>query len=77
MIKRLWAVATLMLLPFTTLNAAIGHGVDEPAARERFKQLGAEAPSADQRSPEALARIHAVDVEKWGAVIKNAGITLN
>jgi tripartite-type tricarboxylate transporter receptor subunit TctC len=59
------------------LNGAIGRGVDEPAARERFQQLGAEAPPADQRSPEALARILAQDIDKWGAVIKNANITLN
>jgi tripartite-type tricarboxylate transporter receptor subunit TctC len=59
------------------LNAAIGRGIEEPAAREKFQQLGAEPPPADQRSPEALARIHARDVETWGAVIKNAGITLN
>ncbi len=59
------------------LNAAIGRGVDEPAAREKFQLLGAEAPPADQRSPEALARIHARDIATWSAVIKNANITLN
>jgi tripartite-type tricarboxylate transporter receptor subunit TctC len=59
------------------LNVAIGRGIDDPAAQARFKQLGAEAPPADQRSPEALARIHAQDIDKWGAVIKNANIKLN
>jgi tripartite-type tricarboxylate transporter receptor subunit TctC len=61
----------------TALNAAISRGVDEPAAREKFQQLGAEPPPADQRSPEALRRIHAQDIEKWSAVIKSANITLN
>ena len=56
------------------INAAIAKGVDAPAARKRFGDLGAEAPGANQRSPEALRNILAADVEKWGKVIRDAGI---
>ncbi len=56
------------------INAAIAKGVDAPAARKRFDDLGAEAPGSGQRSPEALRRILAADVEKWGKVIRDAGI---
>jgi len=56
------------------LNAAIIKGNEDAAARTRFAELGAEAPPPDQRSPEALAKIWAADVEKWGKVIRDADI---
>ena len=60
----------------TQLNAAIGKGITDPAALERFAKLGAEPPPPADRSPEALAKIHAADVEKWGKVIRDAKIEL-
>jgi tripartite-type tricarboxylate transporter receptor subunit TctC len=59
------------------INAAIVKGIEAPAARKSFSDLGAEPPPPDQRSPEALGRIHAADVEKWGKVIRDAGIKAN
>jgi tripartite-type tricarboxylate transporter receptor subunit TctC len=56
------------------LNAAIIKGNEDAGAKTRFTDLGAEAPPADQRSSEALARIWAADVEKWGKVIRDADI---
>jgi tripartite-type tricarboxylate transporter receptor subunit TctC len=56
------------------LNAAIVKGNEDAAARTRFADLGAEAPPPDQRSPEALAKIWAADVAKWGKVIRDADI---
>ena len=58
------------------INAAIGKGISDPAALERFAKLGAEPPPPADRSPEALAKIHAADVEKWGKVIRDAKIEL-
>ena len=59
------------------LNAAIGKGITDPTALERFAKLGAEPPPPADRSPQALAKIHAADVEKWGKVIRDAGIKAN
>lgn len=56
------------------LNAALRKAIDDPAARARFLQLGAEAPAEAQRSPEALRAIHSADVQKWGDVIRGANI---
>ena len=61
----------------TQINAAIGKGITDPTALERFQKLGAEPPPAADRSPEALAKIHAADVEKWGKVIRDAKISVN
>ena len=56
------------------LNTAISTGLDAPDARKRFSDLGAEAPAPDQRSPDALRNVLAADVEKWGKVIREAGV---
>jgi tripartite-type tricarboxylate transporter receptor subunit TctC len=59
------------------INAAIATGIDAAGPRKQFAELGAEAPRPDQRSAEALGRILAGDVEKWGKVIRDAGIQPN
>jgi tripartite-type tricarboxylate transporter receptor subunit TctC len=58
------------------LNAALQKAITDPASRERFLQLGAEPPSESQRSPDALRKLHAADVAKWGEVIRAANVTL-
>ena len=58
------------------LNAALRKAIDDPTARERFLQLGAEAPVEAQRTPEALRAVHAADVKKWGDVIREANIRI-
>jgi tripartite-type tricarboxylate transporter receptor subunit TctC len=59
------------------LNAAIAKGIEAPVARKQFSELGAEPPGAAQRSSEALGKILAADIEKWGKVIRDAGIQAN
>jgi tripartite-type tricarboxylate transporter receptor subunit TctC len=59
------------------LNQAIVKGLDTPVARERFAALGAEAPAASMRSPEALGRMHEADLAKWSALIKAADIKVS
>ncbi len=56
------------------LNAALRRAIDDPAATARFLQLGAEAPAEADRTPDALRRVHAADVAKWGEVIRAAEI---
>ena len=59
------------------LNEAIAKGIDHADAQERFKALGAEAPKGDMRSPAALGKVLAADVEKWGAVIKSNNVQVS
>ena len=59
------------------LNAAIAKGIEAPAVSKQFSELGAEPPGPAQRSPEALGKILASDIEKWGKVIRDAGIQAN
>ena len=58
------------------LNAALQKAITDPASRERFLQLGAEPPPENQRSPDALRKLHAADVARWGEVIRAANVTL-
>jgi tripartite-type tricarboxylate transporter receptor subunit TctC len=58
------------------LNAALQKAITDPVSREKFLQLGAEPPSENQRSPQALREVHAADVAKWGGVIRAANITI-
>ena len=59
------------------LNAANVKGIADPTVIARFGKLGAEPPPAADRSPQALGKILATDVEKWGKVIKAAGVKIN
>jgi tripartite-type tricarboxylate transporter receptor subunit TctC len=53
------------------LNNEINAGLDDPKIKARIAELGY-APL--KLSPNALAKLIADDTEKWGKVIKSAGI---
>ena len=56
------------------LNAAVREALADPAIRKRFEDLGQQIPPADQQSPEALRAHHKAETDKWGPLIKAAGI---
>jgi tripartite-type tricarboxylate transporter receptor subunit TctC len=53
------------------LNGALVEVLADPAIQARFAELGVEASSS---KPEEIGQRLKDDIEKWGAVIKNAGI---
>ncbi len=55
------------------LNAAINHALGAPAMRQFFARIGDEAAGG---TPEEFAALIASDSQKWGEVIKRAGIRL-
>jgi tripartite-type tricarboxylate transporter receptor subunit TctC len=56
------------------LNAVIVKVLADPATRSRFAELGLDSFPRDQQTPEALSRWQRREIEKWGSIIKAAGI---
>lgn len=54
-----------------TLDAAL----KDKSVRDSFGKLGAEAVSAERATPDALRRHLQAELDKWGPVIKKAGVT--
>src|SRR5215468_11553040 len=57
------------------LNKAMSETVDDPTIRERMEELGLEIIPPEQRSPEYLAKYLPEEIERWGKVIRAAGIS--
>jgi tripartite-type tricarboxylate transporter receptor subunit TctC len=57
------------------LNGAIGDMLDNPTLRKRLEDLGLEIVAPERRSPEYLAKFVREEVERWGRLIKAAGIS--
>ena len=56
------------------LNAEIAKVLEQAEVRHRFAQLGTEPGSG---TPEAFAATLRTDIDKWAAVVRNAGIHLD
>ncbi len=56
-------------------NAALAAALDDPTVRARFVQFAARIPGeGEERSPEYLARLMARDAERWGELLRAAGV---
>jgi tripartite-type tricarboxylate transporter receptor subunit TctC len=49
--------------------------LEEATIRKKLEELGLEIVPAEQRTPEYLAKYLPEEVERWGKVIKAAGIS--
>jgi tripartite-type tricarboxylate transporter receptor subunit TctC len=56
------------------LAAALRSALKDPTVKQRFNELGTEPESDDRAQPEALRAHLKAEIEKWGPVIKNAGV---
>jgi tripartite-type tricarboxylate transporter receptor subunit TctC len=56
------------------LNDAVRKTFADPAVQKRFASLGHIIPPADQLTPEALAKHHKAELDKWWPIMKAAGI---
>lgn len=60
----------------STLNAALGKTLDNPAVQARLRETGVTVVAANRRSPDYLTRFVASEVKKWEAPIKASGISM-
>lgn len=56
------------------LVAALQEAVTDPVVNQRFADLGAQAYPADKATPAALAAHVKSEIDKWGPIIKKAGV---
>jgi tripartite-type tricarboxylate transporter receptor subunit TctC len=56
------------------LNAAAMEALTDPTVRARLGQMGQDIVPPERQTPEALGAHHKAEIEKWGPVIKAAGI---
>jgi tripartite-type tricarboxylate transporter receptor subunit TctC len=56
------------------INADIVAALADPVVQEKLRQIGYVAVGS---TPDALARMLKVEIAKWGAVIKDAGLKIN
>jgi putative tricarboxylic transport membrane protein len=57
------------------LNKAMSDMLDTPSVRKRLEELGLEIVPPERRSPEFLAKFVPEEIERWGRVIREAGIS--
>jgi tripartite-type tricarboxylate transporter receptor subunit TctC len=60
----------------STLNAALGRTLDNPAVQSRLRETGVTVVAPNRRSPDYLARFVASEVKKWEGPIKASGISM-
>ena len=58
------------------LAEATNKVVELPFVRERFKQMGVTVPARERRTMDYLSAFVPAEIERWGKVIKTAGISL-
>ena len=56
------------------LNAALVAAIRDPQFKESLAKLGAEAVTPDRATPESLAKHLKAEIDKWGPIIKKAGV---
>ncbi len=56
------------------LVAALQEAIKDPVVNQRFADLGATAYPADKATPAALAAHLKAEIDKWGPIIKKAGV---
>jgi tripartite-type tricarboxylate transporter receptor subunit TctC len=59
------------------LNKVMNDMLENASMRARLEELGLEILPAEQRSPEYLAKFLPQEVERWGKVIRAAGISMD
>jgi tripartite-type tricarboxylate transporter receptor subunit TctC len=59
------------------LNRVVSDMLDNQGQRKRLEELGLEIVPPERRSPEYLAKYLPEEIDRWGKVIKAAGISMD
>jgi tripartite-type tricarboxylate transporter receptor subunit TctC len=72
----LWAPKGTEPAIVAKLNGAVRAALADPLVQRRYIDMGQELPAPAQQTPEALARHHKAEIDKWWPIIKAANIKL-
>ena len=56
------------------LSKTLQEALKDANLKQRYSELGAEAVAQDRATPEALGAHLKAEIEKWGPIIKKAGV---
>jgi tripartite-type tricarboxylate transporter receptor subunit TctC len=70
----LWAPKGTPPDAIAKLNAAVKQALADGGVRKRFADMGQEIPPPEQQTPAALAEHQRAELEKWGPIIRAAGL---
>ena len=59
------------------LQGALQQALKDPALAQKFAELGTDPVAASQATPEALRTHLKSELDKWGPIIKKAGVYAN
>jgi tripartite-type tricarboxylate transporter receptor subunit TctC len=59
------------------LNKAMSDTLDDPLIRKRLEELGLEIVPLERRTPEYLAKFLPEEIERWGKLIRQAGVSVD
>jgi tripartite-type tricarboxylate transporter receptor subunit TctC len=57
-----------------TLTKTLQGAIKDPVVHQRFADLGAEAVAENRATPDALRKLLKAEIDKWGPIIKKAGV---
>ena len=72
----LWAPKGTDKAIVAALNAAARAAFADQTIKQRYVDMGQELPTPEQQTPEALARFHKMETDKWWPIIKAANIKM-
>jgi tripartite-type tricarboxylate transporter receptor subunit TctC len=58
------------------VNATVRRAMEDQVVEKRLAEIGADIPPLDQRTPEALGRLVAMEIDRWVPLIKAASISV-
>jgi len=70
----LWAPKGTPRATIDKLNAALRAALKDPAVVAKFADLGSEPAAENLVTPEALGKLLSAEIEKWGPIIRKAGV---
>lgn len=72
--QAIWAPKGTPEIVVHKLYRSVVDSLGDPPVRKRLTDLAQEIPAVNEQTPDALARLHKAETDKWWPIIREAGI---